>query len=138
MGTAKHVTRFRVRYSEVDRMGAAYNSRALEWFEAGRVELLRSVNLPYGWMEQQGTHLPVVEAHLEYLSRAGFDDELEMTTAASMPGKASVRFDIVVADAATGREVLRGYTLHAITDRTGKCLRPPTWLTDALTGDKKS
>ncbi|MCJ7545035.1 MAG: acyl-CoA thioesterase [Phycisphaerae bacterium] len=135
MSTAKHVTRFRVRYSEVDRMGAAYNSRALEWFEAARVELLRAVGLAYDWMEQQGAHLPVVEAHLEYLSRAGFDDELEMTATASMPGKASVRFDIVVADAATGREVVRGYTLHAITDKTGKCLRPPKWLSDALAGD---
>jgi acyl-CoA thioester hydrolase len=137
MPAARHVQRFRVRYSEVDRMGAVYNSRVLEWFEAARVELLRAVGLSYDWMEAQGAHLPVVEAHLEYLSRAGFDDEMEMTATASMPGKARVRFDIAIADAATGRAVARGYTLHAVTDREGKCLRPPDWLTDALAGDEK-
>ncbi len=135
MGTPKHVMRFRVRYSEVDRMGAVYNSRALEWFEAARVELLRAIGLPYDWMEQQGAHLPVVQAHVDYLSRAGFDQELQTTATATMPGKASVRFDICVTDAASGREILRGYTLHAITDRSGKCVRPPRWLSDALGGD---
>jgi acyl-CoA thioester hydrolase len=134
----QHTLRFRVRYSEVDRMGAAYNSRALEWFECARGELLRSVGLPYGWMEQQGAHLPVVEAHLEYRSRAEFDDELETVTTATMPGKASVRFDIRVIDVASGREVVCGYTLHAITDKAGKCIRPPKWLVDALGRDGRA
>ena len=134
MAAPEHTVRFRVRYSEVDRMGAVYNSRVLEWFEAGRVELLRAAGVSYDWMEQQGAHLPVVEAHLEYLSRAGFDDELELRARASMPGRASVRFDIVVVHVGDGREVVRGCTLHAVTDKGGKVIRTPKWLSDALGG----
>ena len=35
------VLQLRVRYSETDQMGTFYNSRALEWFECGRSELMR-------------------------------------------------------------------------------------------------
>ncbi len=133
MATPMHTVRFRVRYSEVDRMNTFYNSRALDWFEHGRVELLRAIGLPYDQMERRGAHLPVVEAHVDYVGRAGFDDELEMTVAGAMCGKASVRFDICVRHVADGREVVRGYTRHPITDKAGKCIRPPGWLTAALT-----
>jgi len=136
MGKPQHTVRFRVRYSEVDQMGTFYNSRALEWFECGRVELLRAVGMPYAQMERRGVHLPVVETHVQYGGRAGFDDELEMTTTAAMSGKASVRFDMTVVHAATGRQVVRGYTLHAVTDRSGKCIRPPAWLVAALGAEK--
>ena len=37
------VLQLRVRYSETDQMGTFYNSRALEWFECGRTELMRAV-----------------------------------------------------------------------------------------------
>jgi hypothetical protein len=47
----ENVTRLRVRYSETDQMGTFYNSRALEWFECGRTELLRQLGIPYAQME---------------------------------------------------------------------------------------
>ena len=43
-------------------------TRALEWFECGRTELLRSLALPYTEMERRGLLLPLVEAHVEFLS----------------------------------------------------------------------
>jgi YbgC/YbaW family acyl-CoA thioester hydrolase len=71
---------FRVRYSETDQMGTFYYSRPLEWFECGRTELLRCLGLPYAEMEQRGVLLPVVEAHVDYLGRARYDDLLRMTS----------------------------------------------------------
>jgi len=133
------VVQFRVRYSEIDRMGTFYNSRALEWFECGRVEFLRFIGLPYDRMEAQGFFLPVIEAHVEYLGRASFDELLEMRTTASMAGKARVRFDVHVArasqDGTPGGEVVRGYTAHAVSDAVGRPVRPPAWLAEALGGD---
>jgi len=123
-----HQVRFRVRYSETDQMGTFYNSRVLEWFECGRTEWLRSVGIPYAEMEADGTYLPVVEAHVRYLGRARYDDELEMCVSAGMSGKASVRFDVRIRQAHNGQGVAEGYTVHAITGADGKPVRPPSWL----------
>jgi len=136
-----HTMRFRVRYYETDQMGTFYNSRALEWFEVARTELLRVIPDPggdgcgYARMEANGVLLPLVEAHVEYLGRACYDDELEMTVTGRVSGRARLRFDVEVshADGAAG-EVVRGYTVHAITDRSGRPIRPPEWLLRPFAG----
>ena len=74
MTNAQHVLEFRVRYSETDQMRTYYNSRALEWFERGRTELLRAMGKTYREMERLGVMLPVTEAHVEFLGRAEYDD----------------------------------------------------------------
>jgi acyl-CoA thioester hydrolase len=129
----------RVRYSETDQMGTFYNSRALEWFECGRTELLRQLGVPYAQMEERGVRLPLVEAHVEYQGRARYDDLLRVTAAAAMAGKARVRFDVQIVQAAGEKPVARGYTVHAIVSPEGKPIRPPAWVLAALaatgTGD---
>ena len=137
MADPVNVVCFRVRYSETDRMGTFYNSRALEWFECGRTELLRQLGIGYADMERRGVHLPLVEAHVAYEGRACYDDELRMTTTAAMSGRARIRFDVRIAYVADGRPIARGYTVHAVTDPAGKPMRPPGWVVDAL-GDARS
>jgi acyl-CoA thioester hydrolase len=123
MSSGPHVLRFRVRYSETDQMGTYYNSRVLEWFECGRTELLRALGRPYREMEAQGMLVPVMEAHVEYLGKAQYDDLLEMRSALSMPGRARIRFDHEITHADSGQPVARGYTIHAVTDRSGRPMR---------------
>ena len=123
-----HTILFRVRYSETDQMGTFYNSRALEWFECGRTELLRAMGLPYAEMERRGVFLPLVEAHVEYRGRARYDDLLKMTSRGTLVGKARVRIDVEIVQAEGGAPVARGYTVHAITGLAGKPIRPPPWL----------
>jgi acyl-CoA thioester hydrolase len=128
----QHQTSLRVRYSETDQMGTFYNSRALEWFECGRTELLRALGLPYTEMEARGLFLPLVEAHVEYEGRARYDDLLQLTTTLRFCGRARVRLEVEVAQAETGRSVARGYTVHAFTERNGKPVRPPGWFLEAV------
>jgi len=109
-------------------MGTFYNSRALEWFECGRTELLRAMGLPYAEMERRGVFLPVVEAHVEYRGRARYDDLLKMTSRAGLSGKVRLRIDVEIIQAEGDAPVARGYTVHAFTDPTGKPMRPPAWL----------
>ena len=45
-----------------------------------------------------------------------------------MVGRVRLRFDIHIENAATAQPVCQGYTIHAITDATGKPIRPPEWL----------
>lgn len=132
MSHPQHTTYFRVPYSDTDQMGTYYNSRPLEWFEQGRTELLRALGKPYRQMEPLGVQLPVVEAHVEYLGRASYDDLLKMTCVLSPAGKARIRVDVEVEHADGGRPVCRGYTVHAITDPAGKPIRPPDWLKELL------
>ena len=73
------ILELRVRYSETDQMGTFYNSRALEWFECGRTELMRNrVGLSYAALEAKGIFLPLVEAHLEFRGGARHDDLLRI------------------------------------------------------------
>ena len=127
-----HVLRLRVRYSETDQLGTFYNSRALEWFECGRTELLRAAGATYAEMEKRGVCLPLVEAHVNYLGRARYDDLLEMKTVLSMAGKASLRFDVTIVQASGWSPVAMGHTVHAITNTEGKPMRNPAWLSAAL------
>jgi acyl-CoA thioester hydrolase len=127
-----HVLRFRVRYSETDQMGTFYNSRPLEWFECGRTELFRSLGLPYSTLETRGVFLPLIEAHVEYLGRARYDDLLEMTSTLVVPGRARFRCDVRIVQTEGGKGVAQGYTVHACADREGKAMRPPGWLMSSL------
>jgi len=132
MSRLQHVVHFRVSYGETDKMGGYYYSRPLEWFERGRGELLRAMGKPYSEIEPLGVLLPVTEAHIEYQGRAEYDDLLKMTSTLSMAGKARVRVDVQIEHADTGRPVCRGYTVHAVTDTSGKPIRPPKWLVELI------
>ncbi len=123
----------RVRYSETDQMGTFYNSRALEWFECGRTELMRrKLGMSYSVLEEKGVFLPLVEAHLEFQGRARYDDLLRIASVAELFGRARLRFEVQIQQADTGRAVVRGYTVHAFTDRQARPIRPPTWFVDLL------
>ncbi|MHC4717876.1 MAG: acyl-CoA thioesterase [Planctomycetota bacterium] len=130
-GTEKTI-RFRVRYSDTDQMGTFSSDRVLDWFERGRTALLRHVGIPYVEVERRGVFLPVAEAHVKYLGRARYDDELEMTTTAAMQGKARLRCDCRIVQAGDGRAVATGYTIHAFVDASGKPVRPPAWFLEHL------
>ena len=123
----------RIRYSETDQMGTFYNSRALEWFECGRSELMRrQLGMSYAELESQGVFLPLVQAHLEFLGGARYDDLLEIESVVELEGRARLRFVETINHAGTARPIVRGYTIHAFTDGTAKPIRPPRWFLEKL------
>src|SRR5512137_2560950 len=104
----------RVRYSETDQMGTFYNSRALEWFECGRTELMRrNLGMSYTALETRGVFLPLVEAHLEFQGGARYDDLLEVASTVAVSGRAKLRFDVQIRQSESHKPVVRGYTVHA-------------------------
>lgn len=74
-------TQVRVRYGETDQMGYCYYGNYAQFFEVGRVELMRSVGLSYKTMEEQGIMLPVLDYNVKYIKPAYYDDLLTITTA---------------------------------------------------------
>ena len=134
MSRLSDVLHLRVRYSETDQMGTFYNSRALEWFECARSELMRrKMGMSYADMEAKGAFLPLVEAHLEFQGGARYDDLLEIASTVEVFGRAKLRFEVQIHHAESRKPVVRGYTVHAFTDRQAKPIRPPAWFLEVLT-----
>lgn len=133
MGNLSDVLQLRVRYSETDQMGTFYNSRALEWFECGRSELMRRrMGMSYAEVEAKGVFLPLVEAHLEFLGGARYDDLLSVASACAPIGKARLRFDVRIEHALTAKPVVSGYTVHAYVNAEGRPIKPPAWFVDSF------
>jgi len=82
-----HTTKLRVRYGETDQMGYMYYGNYAEFFEVGRVEMLRSIGLTYSWMESVGIMMPVLEMRCKYLKPALYDEEISIRVIMEkMPG----------------------------------------------------
>jgi acyl-CoA thioester hydrolase len=124
--------RTRVRYAEVDRMGVAYHSRYIEWFEAARTEMLRARGLPYRALEERGFLLPVREVSCVYLASARYDDVVEIRTEIGAVSRLLVELLYEARDAETSRMLARGRTLHCFTNPSGKPVRAEPWVVDLL------
>jgi len=91
MALVEHTISIRVRYPEVDAMGYLHHSRYLQYFEMGRVELLRHLGHSYAQLERDGVFFVVVRAEVRYRAPARYDDELHLTT--RLARQTHVRYD---------------------------------------------
>ncbi|QQE10040.1 acyl-CoA thioesterase [Planctomycetota bacterium] len=128
-----NTTQVRVRYGETDQMNTFYNAVALDWFEVGRNEALRSIGYPYTDWESQGIFLPVVEARVFYKGRANYDDLLNITATVTLEGRARIRAAVVITRPEhNDAPVAEGYTIHALANPEGHPIRPPQWVKDLI------
>jgi acyl-CoA thioester hydrolase len=88
----QHAIVFRVRYDEADQMGVVHHSRYLTYFEMGRVELMRHLDLPHLVQEERGQPLSIRCIDVRYLAPARYDDLLELTTAVTEARGARIIF----------------------------------------------
>lgn len=82
-----HETQLRVRYGETDQMGYLYYGNYAQYFEVGRVELMRSLGLTYKTLETEyGIWMPVVSLEQRFVRPAFYDDLLTLrTTVRTLP-----------------------------------------------------
>lgn len=109
----EHTISLRVRYPECDPMGYLHHSIFLQYFEMGRVELLRSMGFSYADMERDGVFFVVAKAEVRYKAPARYDDELTLTT--RVVRQTHVRIDHAY-------ELRRGETLLAEATTTIACV----------------
>jgi acyl-CoA thioester hydrolase len=72
-----------------------------------------------------GVALPVIEAHCDYRQPARYDDDLTITTTATLLTPVRVRFDYEVQRAPGQTPLAVGYTVHASVSAAGKPVRLP-------------
>jgi acyl-CoA thioester hydrolase len=113
MSLAEHTIALRVRYPEVDAMGYLHHSRYLQYFEIGRVEMLRAQGFSYADLERQGVLFAVIKAEVRYRAPARYDEELTLLT--RLVKQTTVRLDHQY-------ELRRGDTLLAEASTTIACI----------------
>lgn len=117
----EHTVAIRVRYPEVDAMGYLHHSRYLQYFEIGRVELLRSMGHAYAELERQGIYFVVVKVEVKYRAPARYDEELHLTT--RVQRQTHVRIDHTYALRRRETLLAEGSSTIACVNREG-ALRP--------------
>lgn len=117
-------TNIRVLYAHTDKMNIVNNGRYFEFFEAGRNTLLREMGYPYTELEKLNYGLPVIEAHANYISTAGYDDMI--TIKAFLKQVPTVRVKIDYELYIGERLIVTGHTVHSFINlSTMKPVKPP-------------
>jgi acyl-CoA thioester hydrolase len=76
-----HQFKKRVRYGETDQMGFLYYGNYAQYYEIGRVEMLRSLGITYKDLEEKfQTFMPVLHLECRYVRPARYDDLLTIET----------------------------------------------------------
>lgn len=128
----EHTTKIRVRYGETDQMGYMYYGNYAEFYEVGRVEMLRSLGMTYTAMEASGIIMPVLELHCKYLKPALYDEEISIKVIMDkMPGvKIHFRYELYNPN---GDLINTGETMLAfVSMKTNRPCLPPQDFLDAL------
>ncbi len=79
-----------VRYYETDTMGIVHHSNYVRYFECGRNEMLKGLNMPIEVMERENYMLPVVSVDIHYKLPARMGDTLRVVTKLSKWPKAKI------------------------------------------------
>ena len=121
----QHQIKFRVLYSDTDKMGYMYYGQYAKYLEMGRVESLRSLNLSYRSMEDTGIMMPVLDLKLKYIKPLYYDDEITLITkVCKMPGM-RIYFKYEIRNPKGEIATLAETTLVFVDRETGKpCLIP--------------
>jgi acyl-CoA thioester hydrolase len=122
----EHEIEIRVRYQETDAQGHAHHTTYVNWFEIGRIEMLRAAGFNYRDLEANGILLVVTEVGCRYYSPTQYDDLLQLTTRVISAKGTRIRHEYEIRH--DEKLVASGFTVIAAVDRTGKVVRLPSWL----------
>jgi acyl-CoA thioester hydrolase len=108
-------------------MGYLHHSNFLQYFEMGRVELLRAMGHTYAELERQGLFFVVVKVEVQYKAPARYDEELTLTT--TVARQTYVRLDHTYVLKRGETLLAEGKTTIACVGRDGQLRTIPDFLT---------
>ncbi len=128
-----HEFQKRVRYGETDQMGYLYYGNYAQYYEIGRVEMLRASGLTYREMEQErGVLMPVVSLQMRYVRPAYYDELLTIrTTLRRLPEK-FITFEVEIFN--ENRKLVNGGSVRLcfVDAKSGKTIAAPEFLLEKL------
>lgn len=122
----------RVRYHEVDGQGRVHHAQYLNYFERGRVEMLRAAGHSYKELEASGLLLVVRRMEIDYVYPAEFDDELTLVTTVLKARGARIEHDYQIFRRPDEQLIVKAHSEIACVDRSGAVRRLPTYLQSAV------
>lgn len=128
-----HEFQKRVRYGETDQMGYVYYGNYAQYYEIGRVEMLRSLGITYKDMETtMGIMMPVASLQIRYLRPARYDELIRIrTTLRELPDK-YINFHVELYNEADTLINAGTVKLCFVDIKSGKTRQPPHELLEAL------
>lgn len=118
---------FRVAYHETDGQRRVHHANYLNYFEQGRVEMLRAAGLSYREFENSGLMLVVSEMNVRYRSAAEFDDLLTLTAQVIEVRGVRIRHRYTIHR--EGELIVEAESTIACIDHSGKVRRlPQEWI----------
>lgn len=118
----------RVRYGETDAMKYVYYGNYAEYLEVGRVELFRSLGMPYDEIEKRGIFLPVSELKITYLKPAYYDELLTVKTILKKIPNVKIFFEYEIFNEAGIKVTHAETTLFFLDAKSAKPVRCPDYL----------
>jgi acyl-CoA thioester hydrolase len=132
-GRPRYVHRVRVAYVDTDAAQVVHHSTYLRYFEAARIEFLRTHGFDYAaWVARESLGLPVAENWVKYRAPARFDELLEVDTWVSHGSRAFLRWEYHVRRG--GALLTEAYTISPCTTLEGSVRRVPIELLKVCLG----
>lgn len=128
-----HEFQKRVRYGETDQMGYLYYGNYAQYYEIGRVEMLRASGLTYREMEQErGILMPVVSLQMRFVRPAYYDELLTIRTVLRALPEKFITFEVEIFN--ENRKLVNGGTVRLcfVEAATGKTVPAPEFLLEKL------
>lgn len=110
-------TIIRTRYAETDQMGVIYHANYFTWFEIGRTEFFRQLNMDYKDLEAENILLPVIDVGCKYIHSAKYDDEIIIQTRLTSLKGVRLEFRYEIIRKSDNVLLAEGYTKHAFVNK---------------------
>lgn len=125
-----HATPHRVRFHELDPYDHVNHAMYVTYFEIGRVDALDVVDLGLDKLKTEGFQFVVTKIEVRFRRAATAGDDLTISTGVGAFGRASTEWHQEIR---RGSEVIASAVVTvAVTDSTGKPIRPPAFIFERL------
>lgn len=126
-------TKVRVRLPETDAFGIVFHGYFFTYFDVGRMDYLRNLDLTEDIHPTKGFVSVIVNATADFKSPARFDDELVVYVRVSEIGNSSFTFDFAIYHQRENRLVAQAKTVHCAIDKaTWKPMPVPEFFREAI------
>ena len=127
-----HQMVYRISYSDTDQMGFMHHSNYLKYYETARWELFRSIGIAYPEIENVGIILPVINASVNFIKPAFFDQEIIIKIRIRSFKGARILFEYQAINE-TGEIINEAQiTVACVKKSTNKACFPPKKISDTL------
>ncbi len=124
----------RVRYGETDQMGYLYYGNYAQYYEIGRVEMIRSLGLTYKQLEVElGVLMPVMNLNMRFVRPAYYDELIRIETTLRQLPDLSITFHVELFN--EKEELVNGGSVKLcfVEAKTGNTVPTPDILLEKLT-----